>query len=59
VLLLLGVGFRRREHTCEQSLCFAIQSQSQSLHVHFVDGGAGGYTSSATQMKAMALSRPS
>jgi hypothetical protein len=57
VLLLLGVGFRRREHTCEQSLCFAIQSQS--LHVHFVDGGAGGYTSSATQMKAMALSRPS
>lgn len=36
-----------------------VTSASQSLHVHFVDGGGGGYTSAATQMKAMALRRPS
>lgn len=31
-----------------------VTSASQNLHVHFVDGGGGGYTSAATQMKAMA-----
>jgi len=36
-----------------------VTTASQNLHVHFVDGGGGGYTSAATQMKAMALSRPS
>ena len=36
-----------------------VTSASQSLHVHFVDGGGGGYTSAATQMKAMASVVPS
>lgn len=34
-----------------------VTSASQSLHVHFVDGGGGGYTRAATQMKAMAARR--
>lgn len=36
-----------------------VTSASQSLHVHFVDGGGGGYTNAATRMKAMAVRRPS
>ena len=31
-----------------------VTSPSQSLHVHFVDGGDGGYTSAAKTMKAIA-----
>lgn len=32
-----------------------VTSPSQSLHVHFVDGGDGGYTSAAKTMKARAV----
>jgi len=35
-----------------------VTSASQSLHVHFVDGGGGGYTTAAAQMKAMSLGHP-
>ena len=31
-----------------------VTSPTESLHVHFVDGGDGGYTSAATIMKAQA-----
>lgn len=35
-----------------------VTSPSQSLHVHFVDGGDGGYTSAAKSMKAQARAAP-
>ena len=35
-----------------------VTSPSQSLHVHFVDGGDGGYTSAAKTMKALARGAP-
>ena len=31
-----------------------VTSPTQNLHVHFVDGGDGGYTSAAKTMKAQA-----
>jgi hypothetical protein len=30
-----------------------VSSETQGLHVHFIDGGGGGYTRAASQMKAM------
>jgi hypothetical protein len=29
-----------------------VTSEAEGVHVHFVDGGGGGYTSAATRMKA-------
>lgn len=34
-----------------------VDSASEGLHVHFVDGGGGGYTSAAKQMKAARAAR--
>jgi hypothetical protein len=31
--------------------CF-VTSPAQNEHVHFIDGGDGGYTAAATQLKA-------
>jgi len=33
-----------------------VTSAANSLHVHFVDGGAGGYTSAASSLKNAAKS---
>ena len=35
-----------------------VTSPTESLHVHFVDGGDGGYTSAARSLKAQARSAP-
>lgn len=35
-----------------------VTSPTESLHVHFVDGGDGGYTSAARQLKAQARQSP-
>jgi hypothetical protein len=34
-----------------------VTSESEGLHVHFVDGGSGGYTSAAKQLKAARAAR--
>jgi hypothetical protein len=34
-----------------------VTSQTEGLHVHFVDGGGGGYTSAARQLKATRAAR--
>ena len=34
-----------------------VTSGSEGLHVHFVDGGGGGYTHAATQLKAARAAR--
>jgi hypothetical protein len=47
-------GLRYGIHESDTALMTClVTSASQSLHVHFVDGGGGGYTSAARQMKAM------
>jgi hypothetical protein len=35
-----------------------VTSETEGLHVHFVDGGGGGYTSAAKQLKAARAARP-
>ena len=35
-----------------------VTSPTESRHVHFVDGGDGGYTSAARTMKAIARAAP-
>jgi hypothetical protein len=30
-----------------------VSSETDGLHVHFIDGGGGGYTRAASQLKAM------
>jgi hypothetical protein len=34
-----------------------VTSESEGLHVHFIDGGGGGYTTAARQLKAMRAPR--
>ena len=34
-----------------------VTSETEGLHVHFVDGGGGGYTSAARQLKAARAAR--
>ena len=34
-----------------------VTSETEGLHVHFVDGGGGGYTSAAKQLKAARAAR--
>ena len=34
-----------------------VSSETEGLHVHFIDGGGGGYTSAARQLKAARAAR--
>jgi len=34
-----------------------VTSETEGVHVHFVDGGAGGYTTAAKQLKASRATR--
>ena len=34
-----------------------VTSETEGLHVHFVDGGGGGYTKAAKQLKAARVAR--
>ena len=54
-------GIRYGVHVSPTALVTClVTSASNSLHVHFVDGGSGGYTSAATHLKsaARATGRP-
>jgi hypothetical protein len=47
-------GLRYGLHVSDTALMTClVTSASASLHVHFIDGGGGGYTSAARQLKAM------
>lgn len=48
----LQYGMQLSDHAV--MTCF-VTTPSQNEHVHFIDGGDGGYTSAATQLKAQAL----
>lgn len=51
-------GFDWGMHVSEDALMTClVTSDEQGLHVHFVDGGSGGYTSAAMQMKAARAAR--
>jgi hypothetical protein len=52
----LAQGFRYGIHVSETALMTClVTSATDSLHVHFVDGGAGGYTSASQSLKRAAL----
>ncbi len=47
-----ALGFRHGIHVSETALMTClVTSAADSLHVHFVDGGAGGYTSASRSLK--------
>jgi hypothetical protein len=49
-------GFRYGIHVSETALMTClVTSPADSLHVHFVDGGAGGYTSASLGLKRTAI----
>lgn len=49
-------GFRFGMHTSDTALMTClVTSASTNLHVHFVDGGSGGYTEAAKALKALPL----
>ncbi len=51
-------GFDWGMHVSEDALMTClVTSDEQGLHVHFVDGGSGGYTSAARQLKAARAAR--
>ena len=46
-------GFEWGAHVSDTALMTClVTSSTEGLHVHFVDGGGGGYTAAATRMKA-------
>lgn len=54
-----GQGFRYGLHVSETALMTClVTSPADSLHVHFVDGGAGGYTSASRGLKRAAAIAP-
>jgi hypothetical protein len=51
-------GFDWGMHVSDTALMTClVTSETEGLHVHFVDGGAGGYTAAARQLKATRATR--